>query len=102
MRQQVLQKLAGQHLAASLLDAGAQLIAAEVSARDHLRKAALAAATEQEVQLFKSCQSKAVSLCLCLIMTPDAVYIPIQQLLFCVLCLSVSCVSLSLCLLLGH
>ena len=63
MRQQVLQKLAGQHLAAALLDAGAQLTVAEVAAKHDLRKAALAAATEQEVQLFKSCQSKAVSPC---------------------------------------
>lgn len=61
VRQQVLQKLVGQHLAAALLDSGAECSAAEVAARHSTRKAAMAAATEQELQLFKSCLSKAVS-----------------------------------------
>lgn len=61
VRQQVLQKLAGQHLAAALLKSEAECTVAEVAARHDLRKAALAAATDQELLLFKSCLSKAVS-----------------------------------------
>ena len=59
-RQQVLQKLAGQHLAMALMDAQIELTPEEVATKEDLRKAALKAATEQELMLFKSCQSKAV------------------------------------------
>ncbi len=63
-RQQVLQKLAGQHLAVALMDAECELVPDQVAARDDLRKVALKAAIDQELKLFKSCMSKAVSPCL--------------------------------------
>ena len=59
-RQQVLQKLAGQHLTMALMDAACELIPDQVAARDDLRKVALQAAIDQELKLFKSCMSKAV------------------------------------------
>ncbi|KAL0054689.1 hypothetical protein WJX82_001050 [Trebouxia sp. C0006] len=58
-RQQVLQKLAGQHLTMALMDAECELIPDQVAARDDLRKVALKAAIDQELKLFKSCMSKA-------------------------------------------
>lgn len=58
-RQQVLQKLAGQHLTMALMDAACELIPDQVAARDDLRKVALQAAIDQELKLFKSCMSKA-------------------------------------------
>ncbi|KAL0035140.1 hypothetical protein WJX79_002997 [Trebouxia sp. C0005] len=58
-RQQVLQKLAGQHLTMALMDAECELLPDQVAARDDLRKVALKAAIEQELKLFKSCMSKA-------------------------------------------
>ena len=59
-RQQVLQKLAGQHLAMALLDADKGLTPETVMACEDIRKAALSAAIQQELKLFKSCLSKAV------------------------------------------
>ena len=61
-RQQVLQKLAGQHLAMALVDADLELTPDHVAAKHDLREAALKAAIDQELKLFKSCVSKAVSL----------------------------------------
>ena len=62
-RQLVLQKLAGQHLAMALIDAKQDLTPDSVTACDTLRKAALSAAADQELKLFKSCSSKVVSAC---------------------------------------
>jgi len=59
-RQQVLQKLAGQHLTMALMDTECELIPDQVAARADLRKVALKAAIDQELKLFKSCMSKAV------------------------------------------
>ena len=56
--------MAGQHLTMALMDAECELIPDQVAARDDLRKVALKAAIDQELKLFKSCMSKAVSPCL--------------------------------------
>lgn len=61
-RQQVLQKLVGQHLAMALVDADLELTPDHVAANHDLRGAAVKAAVDQELKLFKSCASKAVSL----------------------------------------
>ena len=61
-RQQVLQKLAGQHLAVALVDSDLELTPDHVAANGDLRGAALKAALDQELKLFKSCMSKAVGL----------------------------------------
>ena len=57
----MLQKLASQHLAMALMDAKQDLTPASVTACEDLRKAALFAAIDQELKLFKSCVSKVVS-----------------------------------------
>ena len=73
-RQQVLQKLAGQHLAMALMDVDCSVTSEEVAAKEDLRKAALKAATEQELKLFKSCMSKAVRHCTDLPAAADSPY----------------------------
>ncbi len=53
--------MVGQHLAMALMEAQLEVTPEQVTAKDNLRKAAMKAATEQELKLFKSCMSKAVS-----------------------------------------